>query len=302
MSDFNIVPSDSEPSTFLAVEPKSFQIILKKNKQEILELALRNLTQQWVCFKVKTTAPERYLVSPTMDVVAPGATKQCKIVLNAIQDFSPFFGAKDTVDKFLVQSYACEEKPEDLANYWKALSAQHNPKLKQYVLSEQKLKCKLIISAESLAEDAKVSTPAEADGTLETVAAATGGASDSAASEAPSTTDVKENSKQYDELLEHSVDTTSRHEVLKEEHRKLLERFAQASAGKEALQREVEELRSQLSKALSSSTELRQRAGKGTAEVPERKVAVAESSGSSVHLWQVALIALVCFILGHMAK
>lgn len=77
---------------------------LKKHNSACLELF--NKTDQWVAFKVKTTAPKKYAVRPTSGVVPPRGSSGVTITMQPPRVIPPDYHCRD---KFLVQSIVAEE-------------------------------------------------------------------------------------------------------------------------------------------------------------------------------------------------
>lgn len=64
---------------------------------------LSNHSDSNVAFKVKTTAPKRYCVKPSADVVAPKSTMEVKVFMQQSKDITAATAA-ECKDKFLIQS------------------------------------------------------------------------------------------------------------------------------------------------------------------------------------------------------
>ncbi|VDL66716.1 unnamed protein product, partial [Nippostrongylus brasiliensis] len=81
-------------------------------------LHLKNPTDRYVCFKVKTTAPKQYCVRPNSGVIPPTTSKTITVMLQ------PMDGIPSDVarHKFMVQTCFCQNGDVDLDNIWKVLS------------------------------------------------------------------------------------------------------------------------------------------------------------------------------------
>ena len=132
-----------EYGDLLDIQPSSFRVALLLHTDIFLDLHLTNLTAQLVTFKVKTTARDRYQLKPTQGYIPPHATKQCKIVLSALNAYPDASNSKAVRDKFLVQSVTVGGEVDDLSRFWKEREARHGVKDGRYAYAEQIVKCKL---------------------------------------------------------------------------------------------------------------------------------------------------------------
>lgn len=85
----------------LEIEPRELKFIFELKKQSSCTVQVTNNTYHHVAFKVKTTSPKKYSVRPNVGVLAPKATGEFIVTMQA-QRVAP----EDLVckDKFLVQS------------------------------------------------------------------------------------------------------------------------------------------------------------------------------------------------------
>lgn len=85
----------------LEIEPRELKFIFELKKQSSCSVQVTNNTYHHVAFKVKTTSPKKYSVRPNVGVLAPKATSEFIVTMQA-QRVAP----EDLVckDKFLVQS------------------------------------------------------------------------------------------------------------------------------------------------------------------------------------------------------
>eukprot|EP00163_Fabomonas_tropica_P034193 TRINITY_DN9360_c0_g1_i3.p1 TRINITY_DN9360_c0_g1~~TRINITY_DN9360_c0_g1_i3.p1 ORF type:complete len:295 (+),score=79.54 TRINITY_DN9360_c0_g1_i3:297-1181(+) len=92
----------SKPANILQISPADLYFPPPLNRVIACILRLHNPTEnEYVAFKVKTTAPKRYCVRPNNGVVEPGQTTEVQILLQAMQNPEENLKSKD---KFLVQS------------------------------------------------------------------------------------------------------------------------------------------------------------------------------------------------------
>ncbi|KAJ1387477.1 Vesicle-associated membrane-protein-associated protein [Sesbania bispinosa] len=99
----------------LDIEPSELEFIFELKKQSSCSVQLSNNTHHYVAFKVKTTSPKKYSVRPNVGVLAPKATCEFIVTMQA-QRVAP----EDMVckDKFLVQStlVSAETTSEDVTS------------------------------------------------------------------------------------------------------------------------------------------------------------------------------------------
>jgi hypothetical protein len=95
-----------------------------------LKVQLENPGQEAICFKIKTSNPDRYAVVPSVGVVAPGETADIAI-LGAAMDAESCVLANYAVDRFQVQVGAAD-CDADATEFWKnppVRAPQHPPAL-----------------------------------------------------------------------------------------------------------------------------------------------------------------------------
>ncbi|KAF8692979.1 hypothetical protein HU200_039345 [Digitaria exilis] len=91
----------SDAGELLGIEPIELRFPFELNKQISCALQLTNKTDKQVAFKVKTTSPKKYCVRPNNGIVAPRATADVVVTMQAQREAPPDMQCKD---KFLVQS------------------------------------------------------------------------------------------------------------------------------------------------------------------------------------------------------
>ncbi|XP_021891213.1 vesicle-associated protein 2-2 isoform X2 [Carica papaya] len=85
----------------LEIQPRELKFIFELKKQSSCSIQLTNNTDQFVAFKVKTTAPKKYCVRPNVGVVAPKASSDFTVTMQAQREAPPDMMCRD---KFLIQS------------------------------------------------------------------------------------------------------------------------------------------------------------------------------------------------------
>ncbi|KAH1138480.1 hypothetical protein GLYMA_10G158400v4 [Glycine max] len=85
----------------LQIEPKELEFIFELKKQSSCSVQLTNNTDHYVAFKVKTTSPKKYSVRPNVGVLAPKATCEFIVTMQAQREAPEDMVCKD---KFLIQS------------------------------------------------------------------------------------------------------------------------------------------------------------------------------------------------------
>lgn len=112
-------------------------------------LTLQNITEEKVCFKVKTTAPRRYCVRPNSGMIDAGQTMEVSIMLQPFQ-YDP---NERNNHKFMVQSMTLSEENAALPldEIWKNAAPG--------VVVDKKLRCQFELPAD---EPAPEPTPAPA--------------------------------------------------------------------------------------------------------------------------------------------
>eukprot|EP01123_Difflugia_compressa_P014776 TRINITY_DN799_c5_g1_i1.p1 TRINITY_DN799_c5_g1~~TRINITY_DN799_c5_g1_i1.p1 ORF type:complete len:327 (-),score=64.03 TRINITY_DN799_c5_g1_i1:50-1030(-) len=105
------------PSTKEIEFPASNQVVAKSFK-------LENPGDNYVLYRIKTTAPKRYMVRPNNGLIAPRSQETIKVSMNLVKDPTNDFSK---YDKFQVQS-ACAPQTlprteEEIKACWKTLTA-----------------------------------------------------------------------------------------------------------------------------------------------------------------------------------
>jgi len=98
---------------FIELDPQVLAFQRPFNVQKTRILKIKNIVDSTIVFKVKTTAPDNYVVIPNCGEVKVGETRNIEIKRNIAKDeFPPDFKCKD---KFLVQSMKIDD--EELAKF-----------------------------------------------------------------------------------------------------------------------------------------------------------------------------------------
>ncbi|KAL6617597.1 PapD-like protein [Neocallimastix sp. 'constans'] len=93
---------------FVELDPPK-QLIFQRpfNTPKTRTLRIKNITDSYIIFKIKTTAPNNYIVNPNCAEIGPQSSRDIEIRRNATnEEFPPDYKCKD---KFLVQSMMINE-------------------------------------------------------------------------------------------------------------------------------------------------------------------------------------------------
>eukprot|EP00474_Spongospora_subterranea_P009604 CRZ10062.1 hypothetical protein [Spongospora subterranea] len=139
-----IKPAD--PLQVLEVTPSELRIQCLLNVEVSYSFVLKNITKQIVAFKVKTTAPRRYMVRPAQGSIPPAESATITVVLVKITSYPDQTNPRNLRDKFLVQSLVlpCELSTEEQNHLWTDKEKKHDPRGHR-AYYEHKLKCRLVI-------------------------------------------------------------------------------------------------------------------------------------------------------------
>ena len=105
--------------SLISLSPKQLDFNVELDKELTSELVITNNTNNVICYKVKTTAPDRYQVRPIQSLVQPGATDKCRIVVKRMTVLPNPNNAKEVKHKFLVQAAIYTGDIPDLTEFWK---------------------------------------------------------------------------------------------------------------------------------------------------------------------------------------
>lgn len=93
------------------VTPADLKFRFQLNKQLLGNISINNTTDKRIAFKIKTTAPKKYVVRPSSGVLEPKTIVQVQVIMQAQKEFPTDF-AKDCKDKFMVQTVALADGEE----------------------------------------------------------------------------------------------------------------------------------------------------------------------------------------------
>jgi len=106
----------SESRNFVEVDPpNSISFNYQPKKYLVTNLKLKNITNQYVAFKIKTNAPVSYLVKPHSGYIAPGRVIEITVTMQPT-DYNP--QNSSLKDKFLINALVLPDGA-DLNNYAK---------------------------------------------------------------------------------------------------------------------------------------------------------------------------------------
>ncbi|GFR40759.1 hypothetical protein Agub_g1371 [Astrephomene gubernaculifera] len=84
------------------VSPSDLRFRFQLNKQLLATITINNPSGQRVAFKIKTTAPKKYVVRPSSGVVEPRSNVSIQVVMQAQKEYAP--ENANCKDKFMVQT------------------------------------------------------------------------------------------------------------------------------------------------------------------------------------------------------
>ncbi|KAG2442292.1 hypothetical protein HXX76_002378 [Chlamydomonas incerta] len=84
------------------VSPSDLRFRFQLNKQLLATITVNNPNGQRVAFKIKTTAPKKYVVRPSSGVVEPRSNQSVQVIMQAQKEYAPEFA--NCKDKFMVQT------------------------------------------------------------------------------------------------------------------------------------------------------------------------------------------------------
>lgn len=82
--------------------PPDLKFRFQLNKQLLASISMNNPNDKRVAFKIKTTAPKKYVVRPSSGVVEPRASLAIQVIMQAQKEHPPDF--QNCKDKFMVQT------------------------------------------------------------------------------------------------------------------------------------------------------------------------------------------------------
>ncbi|KAI4317653.1 hypothetical protein L6164_025507 [Bauhinia variegata] len=85
----------------LEIEPRELKFVFELKKQTSCLVQLKNKSDQYVAFKVKTTSPKKYCVRPNIGIINPKGNCDFTVTMQAQKIAPPDMQCKD---KFLIQS------------------------------------------------------------------------------------------------------------------------------------------------------------------------------------------------------
>ncbi|XP_024524990.1 vesicle-associated protein 1-2 [Selaginella moellendorffii] len=99
--------ASTDGAGLLRVEPRELQFPFELDRQLSCKLKLGNDTKHYVAFKVKTTSPKSFCVSPSTGVLQPRSALEISVTMRA-QHRKPVDG--QSKDKFLIQSVVAPDE------------------------------------------------------------------------------------------------------------------------------------------------------------------------------------------------
>lgn len=84
------------------VTPPELKFRFALNKQLLATITINNKADQKVAFKIKTTAPKKYVVRPSSGIMEPKTSLSVQVIMQAQKDYPTDF--QNCKDKFMVQT------------------------------------------------------------------------------------------------------------------------------------------------------------------------------------------------------
>lgn len=137
-------PQINPTEPIVHVTPEAINLNVVLDKDIIVELKLKNLINEPVAFKVKTTAPDKYQVRPIQAIIPASGEETCIIVMRKMSAYPDPNQAKDVRHKFLIQS-APYNNEADLSTMWKNLETQQKMYPDRPVYHDRRITCQLRI-------------------------------------------------------------------------------------------------------------------------------------------------------------
>lgn len=92
------------------IQPAELKFRFHANKQLLQAINIHNTTECRIAFKIKTTAPKRYVVRPSTGTVDLQASISVQVIMGAQKEFGE--DLEDCKDKFMVQTVLLKEGEE----------------------------------------------------------------------------------------------------------------------------------------------------------------------------------------------
>uniref|UniRef100_A0A7S0WWL3 MSP domain-containing protein n=1 Tax=Chlamydomonas leiostraca TaxID=1034604 RepID=A0A7S0WWL3_9CHLO len=89
-------------ATDVEIQPADLRFRFALNKQLLATITINNPLSSRVAFKIKTTAPKKYVVRPSSGVAEPRSSVSVQVIMQAQKDYPADF--QNCKDKFMVQT------------------------------------------------------------------------------------------------------------------------------------------------------------------------------------------------------
>ncbi|GJQ15036.1 hypothetical protein GpartN1_g6827.t1 [Galdieria partita] len=121
---------------------KQLDLFVESGKPASTSLTVENISKSYICFKVKTTQPQRYSVRPNVGVIKPGERKDVLITLEPLK-YTPE-DLKTSKDRFLIQVTRISEEAAkmDVHELWK--------KVKEDSILQQKFRVQFVLGGQNM--------------------------------------------------------------------------------------------------------------------------------------------------------
>lgn len=243
--------------------PAGLNFRFQLNKQLLASISMNNPSDKRVGFKIKTTAPKKYVVRPSSGVVEPRSSMAVQVIMQAQKEYPADF--QNCKDKFMVQTTAMSSDEQlDKETFNKDVRKE---------LKEHRLK---VVLEGPAAPPSPVPEANENDD--ESARAAAAAATAAAAGPEPTAVPVSTGDARLRSTLNNLSDVTTENSGLKAEVDKL--------------RKERDDLRRQLDTMQFQSASAKQSAAKqATAQAPR--------AGGMLSIIYIILVAIMAFLAGH---
>lgn len=120
---------------------KQLDLFVESGKPASTSLTVENISKTCICFKVKTTQPQRYSVRPSVGVIKPGEKKDILITLEPLKEIPE--DLKSNKDRFLLQvaRISTDAATTDVHELWK--------RVKEDSVLQQKFRVQFVLGGQN---------------------------------------------------------------------------------------------------------------------------------------------------------
>lgn len=126
----------------MKLSTKQLDLFVESEKPASTSLTVENISTSYVCFKVKTTQPQRYSVRPSVGVIKPGERKDILITLEPLKEIPE--DLKANKDRFLLQvaRISADMAKTEVHELWK--------RVKEDSVFQQKFRVQFVLSGQNV--------------------------------------------------------------------------------------------------------------------------------------------------------